>query len=78
VVVQALNCGLPCIVSDRVGAGDLIAHRRNGSIFPAGDADALATEIAWWAEHPDAFQFRPHRWDEAARQLVGFSAEAIP
>ena len=41
VVPQALNCGLPCIVSDRVGGKDLIRHRENGSIFPCGDAAAL-------------------------------------
>ena len=32
VVPQALNCGAPCIVSDRVGAQDLLRHHENGSI----------------------------------------------
>ena len=48
VIPQALNCGLPCIVSDRVGGKDLIRHRENGSIFPCGDSNALAEELAWW------------------------------
>ncbi len=38
VVPQALNCGLPAIVSDRVGGKDLVRHRENGSIFTTGDA----------------------------------------
>ena len=54
VVPQALNCGLPAIVSDRVGGKDLVRHRENGSIFPVGNAAALAAELAWWAEHPRA------------------------
>ena len=73
VIVQALNCGLPCIVSDRVGAGDLIEHRRNGSIVPAGDSSALAEEILWWSEHPDAFNYRPFDWHGPARQLLHLS-----
>lgn len=49
VVPQALNCGCPAIVSDRVGAKDLVRHRKNGSIFNTGNADALAAELVWWA-----------------------------
>ena len=52
VVPQALNCGCPAIVSDRVGAKDLVRYRDNGSIFKAGDVANLATELRWWAENP--------------------------
>ena len=52
VVVQALQCGLPCIVSDRVGAQDLIEHRKNGSIVPFGDSNALVKELQWWQANP--------------------------
>ncbi|MGE9271141.1 MAG: glycosyltransferase family 4 protein, partial [Verrucomicrobiales bacterium] len=48
VVVQALACGLPCLVSDRVGAKDLIRHRQNGSVVPVGDSEALFEELQWW------------------------------
>lgn len=76
VVVQALSCGLPCIVSDRVGAGDLIEHRRNGSIFPAGDEAALAREIAWWSEHQGAFTPIAHTWELCARRLLDLSTSS--
>lgn len=77
VVVQALSCGLPCIVSDRVGAGDLIAHRRNGSIFPAGDTLALGREIEWWAQHVNGCEYTAHPWDFPARQLLELSRKAL-
>lgn len=70
VVPQALNCGLPCIVSDRVGAKDLLQPRVNGSVFPVGDADALAQEIGWWLAHPAAFSDAGHGWDSPAKQLL--------
>lgn len=73
VVVQALSCGLPCVVSDRVGAADLIEHRRNGSIFPAGDHDALAREITWWLGNPAVFAHRPLTWRDSASRLIELS-----
>ncbi|MEQ1862294.1 MAG: glycosyltransferase family 4 protein, partial [Chthoniobacteraceae bacterium] len=75
VVPQALNCGLPCVVSDRVGAKDLIRHRENGSLVPARDAANLATELAWWAQHPKRLT-ESFGWTEPARQLIARSAAA--
>ena len=42
VVNEALGAGLPIIVSDRVGARDLVESGRNGFIIPAGDIAGLA------------------------------------
>jgi len=75
VVPQALNCGTPCLVSDRVGAKDLIRHRENGSIFPAGSAAALAAELAWWADHPKRLH-ESFGWTEPASRLIALSAAA--
>jgi glycosyltransferase involved in cell wall biosynthesis len=44
VVNEAMLCGCPVIVSDKVGAGyDLVRHGENGFVYPCGDIDALAT-----------------------------------
>jgi glycosyltransferase involved in cell wall biosynthesis len=44
VVNEAMLCGLPVAVSDRVGAKfDLVRPEENGCVFPAGDVEALAT-----------------------------------
>jgi glycosyltransferase involved in cell wall biosynthesis len=43
VVNEAMLCGLPVAVSDRVGAKyDLVRPEENGFVFPAGDVEALA------------------------------------
>jgi glycosyltransferase involved in cell wall biosynthesis len=52
VVLEALACGLPVIVSDRVGAKDFVEHGINGLILPSGDAAALAAALERWARDP--------------------------
>jgi glycosyltransferase involved in cell wall biosynthesis len=72
VVPQALNCGLPCIVSDRVGGKDLVRHRQSGSVFAVQNPEALAAELEWW----DLHRTRPNEsfhWTEPARRLIGLS-----
>jgi glycosyltransferase involved in cell wall biosynthesis len=44
VVNEAMLCGLPVAVTDRVGARfDLVRQNENGFVFPAGDVEALAS-----------------------------------
>ena len=76
VVPQALNCGLPAIVSDRVGGKDFLRHRDNGSIFPFGDARALAVELAWWAANPRRVAEK-FGWTQPARTLIAQTEQAL-
>lgn len=44
VVNEAMLCGCPAVLSDRVGAGDdLVTPGQTGFVFPTGNVDALAT-----------------------------------
>jgi glycosyltransferase involved in cell wall biosynthesis len=53
VVNEAMACGLPAIVSDRVGCGpDLIEEGVTGSVFPFGDTTALAEKLIWFVQNP--------------------------
>lgn len=45
VTLEAMASGLPVIVSDHVGASELITDRKEGFIAPAGDSEALARAI---------------------------------
>ena len=54
VVNEAMACGLPAIVSDRVGCGpDLIEEGLTGGVFACGDAGALALKLQELASDPD-------------------------
>jgi starch synthase len=75
VVPQALNCGCPVIVSDRVGAKDLVRHRENGSVVPGENAKALAQEFLWHANHPRRADDFWH-WSGPAKLLLGKSESA--
>jgi glycosyltransferase involved in cell wall biosynthesis len=53
VVAEAMACGLPAIVSDCVGAKEMISPAVNGHVVPAGDADVLADAMRWYVERPN-------------------------
>ncbi len=48
VVLEAMACGLPVIVSNRVGAKDWVKDGVNGFIFPFGNREALEERMAWF------------------------------
>jgi glycosyltransferase involved in cell wall biosynthesis len=51
VVNEAMTCGLPAIISDRVGCGpDLIDPGVTGDIFPMGNVERLAIVMSEWSE----------------------------
>jgi glycosyltransferase involved in cell wall biosynthesis len=75
VVPQALSCGTPSIVSEAVGAKDLIKNRENGSVFPVKDSEALCEELVYWASHPKRVT-GDFSWNQPARTLVKLS-EAV-
>ncbi len=58
VLNEAMEFGLPLVVSDRVGAAaDLVHSGKNGEVFPAGDAVALAAVLRDMARQPLAREF---------------------
>jgi glycosyltransferase involved in cell wall biosynthesis len=67
VVNEAMACGRPAIVSDRVGCGpDLITEQVTGATFPFGDTAALAKQMVAFAADPQ----RLEEMGQAARNRV--------
>jgi glycosyltransferase involved in cell wall biosynthesis len=67
VVNEAMACGRPAIVSDRVGcAADLVTEGLTGSVFPYGDTAALADRLVALAAQPALLR----AMGEAARERV--------
>jgi glycosyltransferase involved in cell wall biosynthesis len=69
VVPEALAAGLPAIVSDRVGAAELISEGRTGWVVPAGDAAALAARMLLCARDRAALRRMRPACREAAAAL---------
>ncbi|MFO1352899.1 MAG: glycosyltransferase family 4 protein [Gammaproteobacteria bacterium] len=54
VVNEAMACGIPALVSDRVGCAlDLIEEGKTGAVFPFADITALAGRLTGLAADPD-------------------------
>ena len=54
VVNEAMSCGRPCLVSDRVGCGpDLVLAGETGFVFPLGDVGVLASRMVDCASRPE-------------------------
>jgi glycosyltransferase involved in cell wall biosynthesis len=73
VVNEAMACGLPAVVSDRVGcAPDLVLPGETGMIFPFGDVDALARVLKRLARDRQALA---HLAAGARRRIASYSVE---
>jgi glycosyltransferase involved in cell wall biosynthesis len=67
VVNEAMLCGCPVIVSDKVGAGfDLVREGETGFVFPVGDIEALSALLQRALQSPE----RLKRIGEAARERM--------
>jgi glycosyltransferase involved in cell wall biosynthesis len=74
VVNEAMACGRPAIVSDRVGcAADLVTDGVTGFVVPFGDTAALARRLVEVASNPG--QLRAMGEEARGRVLKGYSVE---
>jgi glycosyltransferase involved in cell wall biosynthesis len=51
-ILEAMACGLPCIVTDVGGNSEIITHRVHGLIVSRGSAEAAADAISYLVTHP--------------------------
>lgn len=57
-VVEANQCGLPVVASDRPGLRDSVRHGETGALVPYGDDAAFAREALFLLRDPDLWQKR--------------------
>lgn len=53
VILEAMSCGLPALVSDHAGGNDVIENGFNGFEFEAGNEKMLSSQIEWLLLHPE-------------------------
>jgi glycosyltransferase involved in cell wall biosynthesis len=67
---EAMACGVPVIVSDRMGVADLIEDGRNGYIVPVRDVPALRERLVELAASPALRRAMGRAARDTARQLT--------
>jgi glycosyltransferase involved in cell wall biosynthesis len=50
--LEAMSCGLPVIISDMVGAKDIVENGKEGFIIPARSVSAIADKIQYFYDNP--------------------------
>jgi glycosyltransferase involved in cell wall biosynthesis len=87
VVAEALASGTPALVSEMVGAKELLTEGQTGWIVPVEDIEALAERMAWCAGHPSEVRaLRPAcrlaaenaTWPAYQRRLTALLREIAP
>lgn len=53
VVIEAMSCGLPVIISDVAGGNDAITDGVDGFEFEAGNDEQLRQKIQWFLDHKE-------------------------
>jgi glycosyltransferase involved in cell wall biosynthesis len=81
VVAEAMACGLPVIVTENVGAKEMVTPEVTGRVVPAGDAEALASAMRWFIANREmlpemarAARLAAERydWSHYRRRIVAF------
>jgi glycosyltransferase involved in cell wall biosynthesis len=70
-LMEALACGLPCLVSDIPGNKEWIVEGENGWLFRDGDADDLAGKILYAIKNHRSFK----KIGDAARKTAEYKAD---
>ncbi|GFP33773.1 L-malate glycosyltransferase, partial [Candidatus Hakubella thermalkaliphila] len=80
VVLEAMACGLPVIVSENTGAKDCVRDGIDGFIVPAADVDALCDRINYFYTNRDKVREMGRRareqalkydWESYRKRLAG-------
>ena len=87
VVAEALAAGCPVLVSDQVGAKELVAEGGNGWIVPAGDVAALRERMLFCVRHTEAViglreacrrSAARATWESYEERLLALLARLVP
>lgn len=68
VVVEGMATGLPALVSEHVGAKELVREGETGWVVPAEDVPALTKQMRWCLEHRDQLRKMSAAAVETARE----------
>ena len=69
VVNEAMACGVPCFVSDKVGCGpDMVINDQTGAVFPIADTKSLGRILSQFASNKEQMRWMGKRAKEQAQK----------
>ena len=78
-MLEAMSCGLPVIISDMVGAKDIMENGREGFIIPVKDVDAISEKIQYFYDNPSEIRrmgknarekAKEYTWESFANEII--------
>ena len=75
-VLEAMASGLPVVVSDQVGAADVVEHDTSGMIVPVNDAEALTSALSRLVRDAEARRSMGAKARNAVEALSGWDQYA--
>jgi len=72
-VLEAMACGLPCVVTNVGGNSEAVGHHINGLVVSAGSVDEVVEAISYLVTHP---QERAKMSQESRARAVAFDMDA--
>lgn len=69
-VLEALACGLPCIVTEHSGANDAIEDYKNGFVIPIQSIKAIKDSLLWFADNRELIPEMKQRAIETAEKYT--------
>jgi glycosyltransferase involved in cell wall biosynthesis len=87
VVLEAMACGCPVLVSQGAAVHEVLTDQQNAVLFPPRNPEALAAKIQWLATHPalraeiaqqgmDVVRME-YNWEQFGRQIDEVCAEVL-
>jgi len=86
VVLEAMACGIPVIVTENVGAKDVVASGEDGFVIGAADVNALKEKIIYFYENREKMiemgkaaekKSRLHTWQKSSETLLSAYKSAL-
>lgn len=69
-VLEAMACGLPCIVSENSGANDAIIDKVNGFVIKIQDIEEIKQKIRWFIRNREQIPLMGKKASEIARNYT--------
>jgi glycosyltransferase involved in cell wall biosynthesis len=70
-IIEAMACGLPCVVTNAGGNAEAVRHTIHGIVVPPGSVEDVAVAISYLVGHPQECEQMSRSARDRAREMFG-------